>query len=60
MDHLEQIGNIFIILATAGTAVAGTVQKLAHAQGLQHQREAQPHGDPRPASHAPLLEGNFV
>lgn len=43
----------------AREALARAVQEPAHAQGLQHQRQAQPHGDPCPAAHAALLEGTI-
>ena len=42
---------------SAGEALAGAVQEPGHAQGLQHQRQGQPHGDPAAAAHAALLEG---
>ena len=38
-------------------AQPGAVQAPRHAQGLQHQWQDQPDGDPRPPAHAPLLEG---
>lgn len=43
----------------SGSAFAGAVQELAHAEGLQHQRKAQPHGDPCSAPHAAFLEGKL-
>ena len=40
-------------------AQPGAVPPPGDAQGLQHQREDQPHGDPRPPTHAPLLESKY-
>ena len=40
-------------------AQPGAVPPPGDAQGLQHQREDQPHGDPRPPPHVALLESKL-